>query len=225
MRSVLTVGVILVLVGARPVAAQTRSVANVSSAGGVPALNAELAAETAARVNADATEMANRTNADMVLQEQITQLQAALAGQQGGARRIVGTLQLESPNAAFPIYGFAIGASVAVSTAGGGAAGRAQLKDATFTKAADAASPTLFETLVTGKHVRKATFTMPASSQPGRLPPPPYRVITLEDLLFANVDMGALEALESYSMAYVKICIKYVSANGTSTETCATTAI
>jgi hypothetical protein len=43
------------------------------------ATKAELAAETNARVNADAMEVANRTNADASLQEQINGLQATLA--------------------------------------------------------------------------------------------------------------------------------------------------
>ncbi len=219
MRSSLAVGAALFL-ATGPAAAQTRPAAKVvPSAGGVPAVGAELAAETAARVNADATEMANRTNADTALQEQITQIQSALAGQQG-ARSAVGRVRLESPNAEFPVYGFVIGASMTPSsTGGGGASGRAQLKDAQFTKVPDPASAALFEALVTGEHVRKATFTMPAG-QGGRPPAPPYRVITLEELMFTNVDMGAFDALESYSMAYGKVCIKYFPATGSPVETC-----
>ncbi len=220
MRSSFAIGAILLLAAGYPVAAQTRPAAKVPSAGGVPAVGAELAAETTARVNADATEMANRTNADTALQEQITQIQAALAGQQGGARSAVGTVRIETNQIAeFPIYGFVVGASMPASIGGpGGGTGRAQLKDVTFTKIPDVASPSLFDALVTGEHVRKATFTMPA--QTGKTPKPPYRVITLENLMFTNVDMGAFDALESYSMDYGKICIQYFPVSGPSTQTC-----
>ncbi len=220
MRSFLAIGALLLLVAGRPTAAQTHPAAKAaSSAGGVPALGAELTAETAARVNADATEMANRTNADAGLQDQITQIQAALAGGQGSKARIVGTLRMDTLKE-FPIYGFLVGASATVSSTGGGTYGRPDLKDAVFTKLPDPTSAELFEDIVTGRHVKAAVFTMPASEKLGSPPAPPYRLITLEDVLVTNSDMGAFDATESYSLNYAKICIKYFPETGSPSEVC-----
>ncbi|HET8541172.1 MAG TPA: type VI secretion system tube protein Hcp [Anaeromyxobacter sp.] len=232
MRALLAAAAMLSFAVLDPAAAQVRRGAKAAAAaengGGLPALHTELQAETAARVNADAIEMANRTNADAALQEQITQLQATVADLQNpeAARpAVVGTVRIDGVQGEgkgdTSIYSFSFGAqNSGTVSGGGGGAGRTTFQDVTFTIMPGRTSPKLFELVATGKHVKDAVFTLPGRSDDGRPPLPPYREIRLQDLIFTSAQTGAVTVPESYSAAFGKICVKHFTESGSPTEFC-----
>jgi type VI secretion system Hcp family effector len=220
MRTIPAVVALLCLAVSAPANAQTRLLAKTSAAGGVPSLGAELTAETNARVNADATEMANRTNADAQLQEQLTQLQAALAAQQGAQPSAIGSLEADGVKGPLPIYSFVLAASQSSAVGGGGTTGKVVFKDVTFTKVSDAATVVLFHDLATGAHLKSVLFTIPAKDPSGKAPPKPYRQVTLDDAIITNIETGGSNVLESYSVEYRKVTIEYFPATGAPTQFC-----
>jgi type VI secretion system secreted protein Hcp len=104
----------------------------------------------------------------------------------------------------------------------GGGAGKIAVQDLTFSHWVDSASADIFRACVTGQLVKKA---MLACHKPGAKERTPYLIITLEDVLVTNINVGGTEgkehATEQVTLNFATFLIEYwmQEPNGTFTRT------
>jgi len=110
------------------------------------------------------------------------------------------------------IQSWSFGASQSGSMAmgGGGGAGKVSMQDFHFTKSVDKSSPKLFEAVVTGKHLKDATFVIrKAGGEPHE-----YLKITLSDVLISSYSTGGSSSedrpTETISLNFAQIKMSYV---------------
>jgi type VI secretion system secreted protein Hcp len=93
--------------------------------------------------------------------------------------------------------------------AGGGASGKAQFQDFSFTHHVDRASPLLMAACATGKHIKDATITVRKAGETQ----PEYLVITMSGVVVTSVsasgsaDGGA--PFEGVTLAFAKVDLEY----------------
>jgi type VI secretion system secreted protein Hcp len=112
------------------------------------------------------------------------------------------------------IYSFSWGASnpTTVSPGGGGlGAGRVSVSSFNIMKKSDAASPKLFQSCCTGKHIPKATVTMRKAGGDSAVA---FLVYEFEGLMVESVQWsgstgGDDTPTESLSLAFSKVSIRY----------------
>src|SRR3972149_11880147 len=133
----------------------------------------------------------------------------------------IDTIDGESKDKAHPneiqLESWSFGASQSGSMAmgGGGGAGKVSLHDFSVTKHIDKSSPKLFEALVTGKHLKDATFVIrKAGGEPLE-----YLKITLTDVLVSSYSTGGASGddrpMESVSFNFAQIKMSYVEQDAT----------
>lgn len=91
---------------------------------------------------------------------------------------------------------------------GGMTAGRASIGELQVMKAADAATPRLFQNAAAGKHIPKGILVVRREAGDGGFP---YLRITLEDVLVTALQLsaGGEQPMESLSVAFGKVVIEY----------------
>ena len=110
------------------------------------------------------------------------------------------------------IDSFSVGGANAGSFAAGtgGGTNRVQLQDMHFSKTIDKSSGNLFDALVTGKHITKATITV---RKAGGDEQKDYYTITLTPCIVSSYSIsgrnGAGMPAESFSLNYDKIVVDY----------------
>lgn len=109
----------------------------------------------------------------------------------GGQLTIEGaTREIMKPTEAVAVESWSWGVSntgTAYTGGAGATTGKAQLGDLQVVKKVDKASPKLFQACATGTHYPKATLRL---NRGGDKPSSGYLVITLEDVLITNVQLG-----------------------------------
>jgi type VI secretion system secreted protein Hcp len=109
------------------------------------------------------------------------------------------------------VLSFSWGASNSGSMAagGGGGTGKSSFQDFHFTKGADKASPNLFQSCASGKHIPKAVLTVRKAGEKQQ----EYYKITLSDVLVSSYQAGGHggdgAVPESFSLNYSKIEFEY----------------
>lgn len=112
-------------------------------------------------------------------------------------------IQLES-------WSFGASQSGSMAMGGGGGAGKVSMQDFSITKHVDKSSPKLFESLVTGQHLKEAKLVI-RSAGGSQLE---YLVITLSDVLVSSYSTGGSSGddrpMESVSFNFSQIKMSYV---------------
>ena len=83
--------------------------------------------------------------------------------------------------------------------AGGGGAGKVSMQDFHFTSRVNKASPTLFLSCATGKHIKEAVFSARKAGKGQQ----DYLIIKLKDLLISSYQIGGAEAADDVPMDQV----------------------
>jgi len=106
-------------------------------------------------------------------------------------------------------YSFGATQSGTFATGAGGAAGRAQLSDFSFTTPQSVASPVLFLSCASGKHLKEAVLTAQRAGKIGV----DYYKLTMTDCIVTSFQEGGLSGdgvvTESLSLSYGKIEVAY----------------
>ena len=110
------------------------------------------------------------------------------------------------------VASLAFGAKNAPGAGGGGGGAKPTFSAITFSKLYDAASPKLFESLVTGQHIASATFSL---RRPGA---GSASLVTykLSDVVVTSYDQGNAKErplLEEVELTFAKVQISYTPAN------------
>ena|SRR3990172_8361155 len=107
-------------------------------------------------------------------------------------------------------WSFGASQSGSMTMGGGGGAGKVSMQDFTFTKHVDKSSPKLFESLVTGQHLKEAKLVL-RSAGGSQVE---YLVITLSDVLVTSYSTGGSSGddrpMESFSLNFSQIKMSYV---------------
>lgn len=121
---------------------------------------------------------------------------------------------LQGEKESIEIASWSLGASNPTSVGSSGmSAGKASFSDLSVMKSIDKASPLLFKSLATGKHIPKVTLTKyaPNTSPDGTVKPPTVVTqFTLTDVMVSSVVDGSFGAsdMEMLSLSYAKIEMK-----------------
>lgn len=94
------------------------------------------------------------------------------------------------------------------STGSGGGAGRAQFEDLTLVAATSSASPQLFGSTATGRHLKEALLTVRKAGEAGA----EYYKVALEDVLvssYHNVGGEGQVPIDQFSLSFGKIEVSY----------------
>jgi len=128
----------------------------------------------------------------------------------------IDTIDGESKDKAHPneiqLESWSFGASQSGSMAmgGGGGAGKVSFEEFHFNHKVDKSSPKLFEALVTGKHLKDATFVLRKAGAN----PVEYLKITLSDVLVSSYSTGGSSGesvpTESISLNFAQIKMTYL---------------
>lgn len=95
-------------------------------------------------------------------------------------------------------------------TGGGGGAGKVSVDSFSFGKTVDKASPKLFESLTTGKHIKDVTLELCRPNEDGRLQC--YLTIKLTDVLVSGYQIGGSGGdvpTDQFSLNFAKIEFEY----------------
>ena len=105
-------------------------------------------------------------------------------------------------------FGWGVSLAASPGRGGGGGAGKPQFQDLTFVKRTDKASPMLFLTCATGKHVKTAVLTARKAGEEQL----EYLTVRLGDVLVSSFQVTAVgdePPLETVTLAYAKLEIVY----------------
>lgn len=117
-------------------------------------------------------------------------------------KQFPGTIHVES-------FSWGMSNAANLQSGGGGGQGKADVSDASFSKATDIASLPLFAACASGKHIPKATLHV---RKAGDKPLEYYKVI-MEDLLVTSMTQscstGSEVPMESFSLNFAKFTMEY----------------
>jgi len=121
-------------------------------------------------------------------------------------------------------FSFSLGAANPVtigSGTGGGGGGKASLNSLSFTKKTDSASPTLFQTCVTGAHLATGTVTLRKAGQAATgSPQMPYlvyglKVIYVDSIQWSGSTGGDDSPTEHVSLTFGALTVDYTPQTNT----------